>query len=187
MKHKNSKSKQRMKLVTTGLIILFLVLGILPLQAQSELGAYYTHLNSGEPFDDASQTVEYDYKTTVHTFNQVWNTGNYDLLDSVVHSDYTKLEGDLVLEGVEPLKNYIKEYRASYVDLKITYIDEVYGDEKAAINFTIEGTPKKTGKSFKAEGIVIFRFREGKIIEDHSIFDQLLALKQQGYKITRPE
>jgi hypothetical protein len=93
MKFKKSKSKQRIKRVTTVLNILFLVLGIFPLQAQSDFGANYTNLNSGEPFDDASQTVEYEYKTTVHTFNKAWNSGNYDLLDKVVHPDYTKLEG----------------------------------------------------------------------------------------------
>lgn len=134
-----------------------------------------------------SQEVEHNYKLTVHTFNEAWNTGNYDLLDKVVHQDYLKLEGDLKLEGIEPLKEFVKDYRESYEDVKITYIDEVYGHEKAAIKFTIEGTPKETGKKFKAEGIVIFRFRDGKIIEDHSVFDQLSALKQQGYKIVDPK
>jgi len=71
--------------------------------------------------------------------------------------------------------------------VKISYIDEIYGLEKAAINFIIEAIPKETGKKFKAEGIVIFRFRDGKIIEDHSVFDQITALKQQGYKILDPE
>ena len=84
-------------------------------------------------------------------------------------------------------QEYVRTYRASYVDVKITYIDEVYGDEKAAINFTVEATPKETGKKFMSEGIVIFRFRDGKIFEDHSVFDQLSALKQQGYKIIDPE
>lgn len=134
-----------------------------------------------------SQRVDHPYKTTVHTFNKAWNTGNYDLLDEVVHPAYEKLEGDLILNGIEPLKKYVREYRESYVKVKITYIDEIYGDEKAAINFTIEGTPKDSGKDFKAEGIVIFRFLDGKIIEDHSVFDQLSALRQQGYTLKAPK
>ena len=134
-----------------------------------------------------SQGADHNYKSTVHTFNEAWNTGNYDLLDKVVHPEYLKLEGDLNLKGIEALKEYVQDYRASYEDVKITYTDEVYGHEKAAIKFTIEGTPKKTGKKFKAEGIVIFRFRDGKIIEDHSVFDQLSALKQQGYGIVDPK
>ena len=134
-----------------------------------------------------SQGVDQNYKSTVHTFNEAWNTGNYDLLDKVVHPEYLKLEGDLNLKGIEPLKEYVHDYRESYEDVKITYTDEVYGHEKAAIKFTIEGTPKETGKKFKAEGIVIFRFLDGKIVEDSSVFDQLSALKQQGYKIVGPE
>jgi len=72
-------------------------------------------------------------------------------------------------------------------DVKITYVDEVYGKEKAAIRFTLEGTPLETGKNFMAEGIVIFRFVDGKIIEDKSVFDQLSSLKQQGYTIVPPK
>jgi ketosteroid isomerase-like protein len=71
-------------------------------------------------------------------------------------------------------------------DARITYIDEVYDGEKAAIHFTLEGTPIDTQKKFKAEGIVIFRFVDGKIIEDKSVFDQLSSLKQQGYTIIPP-
>ena len=127
-----------------------------------------------------SQVVDHNYKTTVHTFNEAWNTGKVDLLDEVVHPEYLKLEGELELKGIESLKEYVRTYRDSYVDLKITYIDEVYGEKKAAINFTIEATPKESRKKFISEGIVIFRFRDGKIVEDHSVFDQLSALKQQG-------
>lgn len=138
-------------------------------------------------FSCNSEKQEQNYKSTVHTFNEAWNTGNYDLLDKAVHPSYTKIEGDQVINGVEALKSYVKAYRESYVDVKITYIDEVYGNNKAAINFTIEGTPKESGKKFKAEGIVIFQFKEDKIIEDHSVFDQLSALEQQDYKIVAPE
>lgn len=134
-----------------------------------------------------SQDLESNYKSTVHTFNEAWNTGKFDLLDKVVHPDYLKLEGDLKVIGIESLKQYVKDYRESYLDVKITYIDEVYGRDKAAIKFTIEGTPKISEKKFKAEGIVIFQFRDGKIIEDKSVFDQLSALKQQGYEIVDPK
>lgn len=133
-----------------------------------------------------AQESTFDYKLIVHTFNEAWNTGNYDLLDQVVHPKYFKQEGDQKIVGIEPLKVYVKNFRNSMPDAKITYIDEVYGSEKAAILFTLEGTPVDTGKKFKAEGIVIFRFVEGKIIEDKSVFDQLSSLKQQGYTIVTP-
>ena len=31
-----------------------------------------------------------DYSKIVHTFNEAWNTGNYDLLDETVHPEYFK-------------------------------------------------------------------------------------------------
>jgi predicted ester cyclase len=133
-----------------------------------------------------AQESTVDYKTVVHTFNEAWNTQNYDLLDKTVHPKYYKQEGDLQIVGIEPLKEYIKNWRKSLPDARITYIEEVYGNEKAAILFTLEGTPLDTGKKFKAEGIVIFRFKDGKIIEDKSVFDQVTSLTQQGYTIVPP-
>ena len=127
-----------------------------------------------------------DYKTVVHTFNEAWNTGNYDLLDETVHPDYFKQEGDQQIIGIESLKEYVKNFRKSIPDAKITYIDEIYEPGKAAILFTLEGTPIDSGKKFKSEGIVIFRFKDDKIIEDKSVFDQLTSLRQQGYAIIPP-
>jgi ketosteroid isomerase-like protein len=133
-----------------------------------------------------TQETKVDYKTVLHTFNKAWNTGEYDLLDQVVHPEYFKQEGDMQIIGIEPLKEYIKNWRNSLPDAKIVYIDEVYGDEKAAILFTLEGTPVESGKKFKSEGIVIFQFKGGKIIEDKSVFDQLRSLTQQGYTLSPP-
>jgi predicted ester cyclase len=133
-----------------------------------------------------SQESNVDYKTVVHTFNQAWNTGEYELLHQTVHPEYYKKEGEMEIKGIEPLIKYIKNWRYSLPDAKIIYLEEVFGKDKAAIRFTLEGTPVDTGKKFKAEGIVIFRFKDGKIIEDKSVFDQLTSLTQQGYKITPP-
>ena len=133
-----------------------------------------------------AQESNVDYKTVVHTFNEAWNTQNYELLNKTVHPEYFKQEGDLEIVGIIPLTDYIKNWRKSLPDAKITYIDEVYGDDKAAILFTLEGTPLDTGKKFKAEGIVIFRFKDGKIIEDKSVFDQVTSMRQQGYTIVPP-
>ena len=133
-----------------------------------------------------AQDTASSYKKTVHTFNEAWNTGEYILLEQTVHPKYFKKEGDLEIIGIEPLKEYVKNYRKSMPDVEITYVDEVYGKEKAAIRFTLEGTPLESGKKFKAEGIVIFRFVDGKIIEDKSVFDQLSSLQQQGYKVVPP-
>ncbi len=128
-----------------------------------------------------------NYKNIVHTFNEAWNTGELNLLDETVHQDYLKQEGDEQLKGVEPLKIYVKNDRESMPDVSIKYVEEIYGDSKAAIRFTLEGTPIDTKKKFKAEGIVIFQFKDGKIISDKSVFDQLSSLTQQGYNIIPPQ
>jgi predicted SnoaL-like aldol condensation-catalyzing enzyme len=132
------------------------------------------------------QESKVDYAKVVHTFNKAWNTGEYELLHQTVHPEYYKQEGEMVIEGVEPLIDYVKNWRKSLPGAKIIYVEEVYGEDKAAIRFTLEGTPVDTGNKFKAEGIVIFKFKDGKIIEDKSVFDQLTSLQQQGYSIIPP-
>ena len=127
------------------------------------------------------------HREVVHIFNEAWNTGKYELLETAVHQDYLKREGNLEINGIKSLVEYIKNYRESYVNIKINYLEELYSAEKAAVNFEIEGTPKKSGRKFKAEGIVIFQFKNGKIIGDHSVFDQVSALSQQGYKLEPQE
>lgn len=134
-----------------------------------------------------TQYSKHDYKNIVHTFNEAWNTGELDLLDKTVHQDYLKQEGDEQLKGVETLKIYVNNYRESMPDVSIKYVEEIYGDSKAAIRFTLEGTPIDTQKKFKAEGIVIFQFKDGKIISDKSVFDQLSSLTQQGHNIIPPQ
>ena len=64
-------------------------------------------------------------RSTVHTFNEVWNTGNYELLSKSVHPEYLKYEGDQKIEGITALSDYIKEFRASIDDVTITYLEEI--------------------------------------------------------------
>ena len=72
-----------------------------------------------------TQYSNHKYKNIVHTFNEAWNTGELDLLDKTVHPDYLKQEGDEQLNGVEPLKIYVKNYRKSMPDVSIEYVEEI--------------------------------------------------------------
>ena len=47
-----------------------------------------------------NQDSHYNYEQTVHTFNEAWNTGNYNLLDKSVHPDY--LEPVRLPSGPDP-------------------------------------------------------------------------------------
>ena len=124
---------------------------------------------------------------SINEFNAAWNTGKLELLDLTVHKDYKKQEGDQIIKGVEELKVYVQSFRESMPDVVITYIEEVHDHEKAAVRFTLEGTPAESGRKFKSSGMVFFRFKDGSIVEDFGVFDQLDALKQQGYEISLPD
>ncbi len=130
------------------------------------------------------------YKTTqsdlINTFNKAWNTGDLNLLDETVHPEYFKLEGEMEINGVADLKEYVENFRSGMKGAKITYLEEVHEKDKVAVRFTLEGAPSETKKTFKAAGMVFFRIQDGLIIEDYGVFDQLDALKQQGYQLTPP-
>ena len=122
----------------------------------------------------------------INTFNQAWNTGELGLLDQTVHETYLKQEGNQQINGVDELKEYVRGFRESMPDVRITYLEEVHDQDKTAVRFTLEGTPLESGIYFKAQGMVLFRFKDGKIIEDYGVFDQLSALQQQGFALVPP-
>ncbi len=132
-----------------------------------------------------------DFRNTqselINKFNRAWNTGELELLDETVHPEYFKLEGDMEIKGVGDLKIYVENFRSGIENLKITYLEEVHDKDKVAVRFTLEGIPEDTQKSFKAAGMVFFRLKDGLIIEDFGVFDQLDALKQQGYEVSISE
>ena len=131
-----------------------------------------------------SEDFRVSQSEVVNTFNEAWNTGNLDLLDQTVHPNYFKLEGDMEINGVAELKSYVANFRNSLEGAKVSYLEEVHDKAKVAVRFTLEGTPSDTKKPFKAAGMVFFRLEDDLIIEDYGVFDQLDALKQQGYKIS---
>ncbi len=139
-------------------------------------------------------SVDYaeEYGPIVHTFNEAWNTGNFENLASVVDANYTKQGPDGPVVGIEPLKQSIRDHRIAYPDWHCTYVEEVYAKGKAVVRFEVTGTNTgpgeipATGRTITLEGMAIFYIANGKIVDDRAYDDVIPFYEQLGYTILPP-
>jgi steroid delta-isomerase-like uncharacterized protein len=128
------------------------------------------------------------HETVMRRFiNDVVNDGNFSILDDLVHPDYVYRAPGQELHGPEELKALFAAYRTAFPDLHIDIEDLLIAGDKAVIAFTLTGTHAgvlmgigATGKEVEAHGMVLSRFKDGKIIEEWEILDQLTLFEQLG-------
>lgn len=77
--------------------------------------------------------------------------------------------------------------RTAVPDLQV-FVDRIFGEgEMVAVHWSARGTNSVaaaglpgSGRRIKVEGMTIFRFEEGRIVEEWSLTDQLSILRQLG-------
>lgn len=119
--------------------------------------------------------------------NEAINQGDLSLLDELVHHDYVFRSPGQELHGVEALKAFFAGFRDAFPDLHLNIDELLIEGNKAVSSFTLTGTHKAdymdipaTGKPVKINGMVLSRFRAGKIREEWEVLDQLGLLQQLG-------
>lgn len=116
------------------------------------------------------------------------STGNLALADELCAPNYVNYGlPPGILPGIEGIKQTLGVFRAAFPDFHITLEDLIAEEDKVVARFTAHGTHQgdfqgipPTGKSFTAPGMTYYRIVNGKIAEDHPIFDQLGMLQQLG-------
>ena len=80
-----------------------------------------------------------------------------------------------------------KEERAALPDLRVTVNEVVAERDLVSVFWTASGTNTHegmgfpaTGKHITVNGMTLFRFRDGKIVEEWRVFDMLSAMRQAG-------
>ena len=99
----------------------------------------------------------------VNQHAKAWETGDYKLLDLILHKDLVFAYPGRRLNKSETLKDFI-EYNASFKDTKI-YINKiiVYGDD-LAVEWQFASTNIKTGNRTAVSDAIIGKVKDGKII-----------------------
>ena len=147
------------------------------------------------PADDAAtattgsrDTAEGSRRLLEETFNE----GNLELADQLVAPDAVNhdpaepahMRG---LRGPEVLKRTVKMYRAAFPDVRITVDDVITADDKVVLRWHSEGTHRgeleglaPTGARGSITGISIDLWKDGKIVESWTEWDNLGLARQLG-------
>jgi steroid delta-isomerase-like uncharacterized protein len=120
---------------------------------------------------------------------EVWNRGNYEIVDDLTASDivvHSSTPGEEI-HGHKGVKQFYATLRASFPDLHFTIEDQVAEGDRVVTRWTARATHTSeyqgippTGKQYMMKGIDIDRIANGKIVECSSIEDQLGLLQQLG-------
>jgi len=126
-------------------------------------------------------------KTIQFFIEEVFNKGNFSVLEEVIHPEYRYSSPEGQLEGIDQLRDFIQGLRQGFPDLNLSIDDLFVAENKVCTRFTLTGTHqgeymgiRATGKVIKVTGVVISRFTDGKIIEEWETLDMLGLFQQLG-------
>lgn len=119
---------------------------------------------------------------------EIWNAGNLDLADKLVSPDYVdNVAGSGSAVGPDGFKDAVNGVRAAFPDFAITINDMISEGDKVALVWTFIGTHKgelmgiaPTEKLIEFDGIYLYRFKDGKLVERSGKRDMFKLMSQLG-------
>lgn len=121
-------------------------------------------------------------------FEEVWNKGNVDLLDSLLTQDYINHTPSApTVPGPGGLKPIVLAIRRAFPDLHFSIEDIIATNDHITIRTIMSGTQRDslfnippTGKFIKVNQINIEKLRGGRIAEHWRVTDELTMFRQMG-------
>jgi steroid delta-isomerase-like uncharacterized protein len=127
-------------------------------------------------------------KSIVRKFYESLSSGDLDLADKVVASDYVNhnaIPGQPL--GLQGFKEAISSLLTTFPDLQFTIEDQIAEGDKVATRYTVSGTHQgeflgvaATGKPVSWSALVIQRVAGGKVQESWLQWDRLGLMQQLG-------
>jgi steroid delta-isomerase-like uncharacterized protein len=123
---------------------------------------------------------------------ETFNEGNLDVIDQLVAPDAVNHDPAepahlRQLRGPDVLKRTVTMYRAAFPDVRITVDDVITADDKVVLRWRSEGTHRgeleglaPTGVRASVTGISIDLWRDGKVVESWTEWDNLGLGRQLG-------
>jgi steroid delta-isomerase-like uncharacterized protein len=120
---------------------------------------------------------------------EVWNRGNFAVVDELVASDYVGHSSTPADEtrGREAYKQFYAGLRRAFPDLQVTIEDQVAEGDRVVTRWTARGTHRgefrgipPTGKQGAITGITIDRIANDKVVECWTNADDLGMLRLLG-------
>ena len=131
-----------------------------------------------------------DAEKRVREYVEVWNTGSYDRLPTVLAESATVYDPgapDGVLEGRDEFEAHLRDLRAAFPDFSIS-LDELFSEDDVVVtHWTATGTHEgefdgisPTGKEVELRGMSRTTVRDGRVMEDRVYHDFHEFLSQLG-------
>lgn len=130
---------------------------------------------------------------TEQFYEEVINQGNLDLADQYIIDDAKENE-EINKSGLDGLKQFYRDFRAAFPDLKFTIEDIIAEGDKVVVRIIVSGTHNGSGNfmglvprggDLKIEGIDIIQFDEdGMMVEHWGKADYLGMLEQLDQPLT---
>ncbi len=129
-------------------------------------------------------TEEANKAVVLRLYNECFNQGRLDVADQVISPRLAAPDPDRGA-GPEGFKATASGLRAGFPDIHFTIHDLITQDDRVAVYWTWEGTHRgpfaniqPTEKHVHLEGMVLYRFEDGKVVDVKAMFDRLNVLQQ---------
>jgi predicted ester cyclase len=183
--HQKKKSKRRYKMKKL-LLILPLALALCFPFACQDTGA----LDELEAIN-AQAEIEAQNKELTYKFVKALDEGNFDIHEELLTEDYiSHFAGSPETLSRDVQKQNIQVYYEIFPDNTHTILDIIAEGDKVAFRQVNRTTHSKefeglapTGKQIEYEGMWIFRFKDGKIVESWGVEDFLTFFMQVGMEL----
>lgn len=126
---------------------------------------------------------------------EIFNQGNLALADEIFSPDFMWHEAHLppLPQGPESIKMFATMLRSAFPDLHLSLEDSVAAGDRVVTRWSFQGTHRgeffgvpPTGRTVTTSGIDIWRVRDGRIVENQQVVDNLGLLQQLG-AVPQPE
>jgi steroid delta-isomerase-like uncharacterized protein len=140
-----------------------------------------------------AQTTQQYCMLVCRAVEEVWNRGNFDILEDLVTTDIVIHMSPENIYGSEGIKQFYSMLRESFPDIHFAIEDQVAEGDRVVTRWTarathtgaFQGVPP-TGRQVSLTGIDIDRFANGKVVECWPVADELGLMQQLG-AIPTPE
>jgi steroid delta-isomerase-like uncharacterized protein len=125
----------------------------------------------------------------------VWNNGNMAAAEEMYSPDFTRTTPTGTVTGMDEFKAYYEAMTSAYSDVKLSFTDHWTKGDKVTVlwNFSATNTGPlgedmpATGKAVSNDGVSILTLKDGKIVNDWALWDQLGAFTELGYTLQPPQ
>jgi predicted ester cyclase len=117
-------------------------------------------------------------ETARRALEDVCSGRELDQLPAVYHPEFVDHVNALEYRGHEGARRSVALYQELFPDLRFDVEDQVSEGARVASRWALHGTHR--GRPVRLTGIVISRFQDGRIVEDHAASDTMELVRQLG-------